>query len=90
MRTTLNIDADVLKAAQAKADYEAISLGKALSEIARQGLRPVPTVSRRKNRLPQFTLPGNVIITAASVQEAQEDDEELVFRASSPSKHPAP
>ena len=90
MRTTLNIDADVLKAAQAKADYEAISLGKALSEIARQGLKPVPIVNRRKNRLPQFTLPGNVIITTASVQEAQEEDEELVVRASPPAKNPAP
>ena len=74
MRTTLNIDVDVLKAAQAKAGYEDISIGKALSEIARQGLKPLPMVSRRKNRLPQFTLPGNVIITAASVQDSQEED----------------
>jgi len=75
MRTTLNIDADVWQAAQAKAGYEDISIGKALSELARQGLKPAPTVSRRQNRLPQFTLPGNVIITAASVQEAQEEDD---------------
>jgi hypothetical protein len=74
VRTTLNIDVDVLKAAQAKAGYEDISVGKALSEIARQGLKPAPMVSRRKNRLPQFTLPGSVIITAASVQDAQEED----------------
>ena len=76
MRTTLNIDAYVLKAAQAKAGYEGVSIGKALSQIARQGLRPIPTVSRRKNRLPQFTLPGDVIITAASVREAQEEDDD--------------
>jgi hypothetical protein len=75
MRTTLNIDADVLQAAQAKAVYEDISIGKALSDMARLGAKPAPTVSRRKNRLPQFTLPGNVIITPASVQEAQEEDD---------------
>jgi hypothetical protein len=67
MRTTLNIDADVLKAAQAKAGYEQITVGKALSDLARQGLQAPLAVSRRKNRLPQFILPGNVIITAGSV-----------------------
>jgi hypothetical protein len=75
MRTTLNMDADVLKAAQAKAGYEDITIGKALSEMARQGAKPAPMVSRRKNRLPQFILPGNVIMTPASVQEAQEEDD---------------
>jgi len=76
MRTTLNIDSDILKAAQAKADYEGVSIGKALSEIARQGLKPGPAINRHNNRLPQFTLPGNVVITAASIQEAQEVDDE--------------
>ena len=78
MRTTINIDADVLKAAQAKAGYEGVSFGRALSEIARQGLKPVPIVNgvnRRKSRLPQFTLPDNVIITAASIDAAQEEDD---------------
>ena len=76
MRTTLNIDRDVFLAAKAKADYESVSLGKALSELARQGLKPGPVVARRKNRLPQFTLPGNVVITGAAVRESLEEDDD--------------
>jgi len=37
MRTTLNIDEDVFQLAQALADAQRISVGKALSELARRG-----------------------------------------------------
>lgn len=39
MRTTLDIDPVVLSAARAKAAAERISLGRAVSELARLGLR---------------------------------------------------
>lgn len=39
MRTTLDIDPVVLSAARAKAAAEHISLGRAVSELARLGLR---------------------------------------------------
>ena len=39
MRTTLTLEADAFNAAKAKADYERISLGKAVSELVLQGLR---------------------------------------------------
>ena len=76
MRTTLNIDRDVFLAAKAKADDESISLGKALSDLARQGLKPAPVVTRHKNRLPQFILPGNVVITGAAVRKTLEEDDD--------------
>ena len=38
MRTTLDLDPIVLSAARAKANAERISLGKAVSELARAGL----------------------------------------------------
>lgn len=38
MRTTLNIDADVLSAAKERAAREKISLGQALTVLARAGL----------------------------------------------------
>jgi hypothetical protein len=37
MRTTLNVDDDVFRLAKALADARRISVGKALSELARQG-----------------------------------------------------
>jgi hypothetical protein len=40
MRTTLTIDDDVLSLAQALADSRNISIGKALSEMARRGMQP--------------------------------------------------
>jgi hypothetical protein len=40
MRTTLTIDDDVLRLAQALADARNISVGKALSEMARRGMQP--------------------------------------------------
>lgn len=48
MRTTLDLDESVLVAARALARDESISLGAAVSELARRGLRAVtsPTVAR--------------------------------------------
>lgn len=48
MRTTLEIDDAVLAAARALARDESISLGAAVSELARRGLRPAsPSLMRR-------------------------------------------
>ena len=44
MRTTLNVDDDVLEAAKSIAQFRHISVGEALSELARKGLNtPVGT-----------------------------------------------
>ena len=40
MRTTLDLDADVLDAARNLSRQERISLGKAVSHLARRGLQP--------------------------------------------------
>jgi hypothetical protein len=53
MRTTLQIDDDVLRAARLLAAAREISLGKALSELARKGLKPVPSI-RYQNDFPVF------------------------------------
>ena len=42
MRTTLTIDDDVLAVARALAKRKGISLGKALSELARRGFERAP------------------------------------------------
>ena len=40
MRTTLDLDPAVLRAARALADQRGLTLGSAVSELARRGLRP--------------------------------------------------
>lgn len=60
MRTTLNVDDDVLLAARQRAALDGVSVGEALSELARQGLAQgrsrrsrngVPLIPKAKNRV---------------------------------------
>jgi hypothetical protein len=44
MRTTINLDDDVLREAKRYADSRSVALGKAVSDLVRRGLSaPVPT-----------------------------------------------
>jgi hypothetical protein len=45
MRTTLDIDADILKAAKRLAESERKTIGQILSELVRKGLQTPDTVS---------------------------------------------
>jgi hypothetical protein len=56
VRTTLDIDDDVLQAAKELAATRRITAGRALSELARQGLAPKDAGARRRNGIP--LLPG--------------------------------
>ncbi len=47
VRTTLTIDDDVLLAAKQRAAVEGISVGQALSALAREGLRRVGSIDTR-------------------------------------------
>jgi len=51
MRTTLDIDDDVLQAAKEIAAARGLTAGRALSELARRGLAPARTV-RLRNGIP--------------------------------------
>lgn len=51
MRTTLDIDDDVLQAVKELAAVRAITAGQAISELARKGLTPTRT-SRARNGVP--------------------------------------
>ncbi len=53
MRTTLNIDDDVLQAAKERAASKRISIGKAISELARHALNH-PAETALRNGLPLF------------------------------------
>lgn len=53
MRTTLDIDDDVLNAAKELAAVRGTSAGKVISELARKGLSPAPgTQSATRNGVP--------------------------------------
>ena len=70
MRTTLSLDDDVMAEAAKRARILRISLGKAVSDLARRGLQVAPPV-REKNGLTVFDPPkGSAKITASKVKEA--------------------
>jgi hypothetical protein len=65
MRTTLDIDDDVLQAAKELADAQGSTAGRVLSELARKALTPVgrvrlrngvPVLKPRRGRSPKPTL----------------------------------
>ena len=52
MRTTLNIDDDVLRAAKEIANLRGTTAGTVLSGLARQALRPEPSDVEQRNGVP--------------------------------------
>lgn len=73
MRTTLNLEPDVLAAARKIATARSISLGKALSDLARRGLQ-VAAPRGRKGAFPVFEVPkGAPPMTLEAVK--QDEDE---------------
>jgi hypothetical protein len=75
MRTTLDIQSDVLEAARVLAAARGISVGAALSELARRGLDSrTPLVLR--NGFPVFQIPpATPCFGANDVEEAERGDD---------------
>jgi hypothetical protein len=73
MRTTLNIDDDVVAAARELALGERRSLGSVISELARRGLTPARVEA--VEGLPVIRVPpGTPPITAEMVRRALDED----------------
>jgi hypothetical protein len=71
VRTTLDISDDVLRAARAVAKAEKISLGQAVSKLARQGL--APRAAARRGGFPVFDVGRDADpITPDMVREADD------------------
>ena len=69
MRTTLQVDDDVLAAARTLAAEQDVSVGRALSELARRGMQP--RAPRHERALPVFDVPADAApITPDMVREA--------------------
>ncbi|HWX44413.1 MAG TPA: hypothetical protein VNY52_03720 [Solirubrobacteraceae bacterium] len=73
MRTTLQIDDDIVAAARELAAGERRSLGAVISELARRGLTPARVETA--DGLPVIRVPaGTPAITPEMVRRALEDD----------------
>jgi hypothetical protein len=73
MRTTLNIDEDVVSAARELATGERRSLGSVISELARRGLTPARIET--DDGLPVIRVPtGTPPITPEMVRRALDED----------------
>jgi hypothetical protein len=73
VRTTLQIDDDVLNDARGIAEAEGRSLGAVISELARRSLRPVGITTERG--FPVFDVPDDAPpITLDDVLRARDDE----------------
>lgn len=77
MRTTLDIDEDVLVAVKELASQDGVSAGKMLSRIARAGLLNVRTETAYlalKNGVPVLPSSGDEVIHLKHVQDLMDDE----------------
>ena len=73
MRTTLTIDDDVLAAVKERAAREKTTIGKVLSDLAREALtRPAPGPLIKRNGFLVLPSRGGVV-TSASVRRLEEE-----------------
>jgi hypothetical protein len=71
MRTTLTLDDEVLELAARQAKARGVSLGKAVSDLARRGLS-APTPLQERNGLVAFRLPDDSPkVTTADVRRLE-------------------
>lgn len=77
MRTTLTLDEDVFNIARQKAQRERLSIGAAVSELMRLGIRSMqtPAAQRPATRSKYAVLPArNEIITSEHVYKLMEQE----------------
>ena len=75
MRTTLELDDDVMAAARALADAERRTVGEVVSELARRGLRPSVAASELREGFPVFVVPADAPPLTLDLVRAAEDDD---------------
>jgi hypothetical protein len=74
MRTTVNLDDDVLRAIKAYAENRSMALGQAVTLLVRKGLS-VPCPTRRENGLLVFDPPtGGASVTDELVRRIEDEE----------------
>ena len=75
MRTTLDLDEDVLQAAKELADTYGVTAGKMLSNLARKALTPTGPAPKVRNGVPLLPRrPGQEIMTMKLVNELRDEE----------------
>ncbi len=73
MRTTINIDDDILATVRSLARSRSVSVGTIVSELIRKSLQPSLRVGKRNN-LPVFSVPLNAHpITLEDVKKIEDE-----------------
>ena len=73
MRTTIDLDEDILRVAKHLAQERDQSLGKIVSDLARRGLEPARKATTRRGVIPVLPRkPGARPVTAQAVKELLE------------------
>ena len=73
MRTTLDIDEDILRLAKALSQEREQSLGRVVSDLVRQAVQPAPKPAARKGEVPCLARkPGAQPVTSQAVKELLE------------------
>ena len=76
MRTTVDLDEDVLRVAKDLARESEQSLGRVLSDLARRGLKPPKRTLSMRDGIPVFPrLPGAKPVTSEMVKELLESED---------------
>jgi hypothetical protein len=75
MRTTLDIDEDVLQAAKELAVVHRVTAGKMVSNLVRKALTPTGPIPKMRNGVPLLPpRPGQRIMTMKLVNELRDDE----------------
>jgi len=76
MRTTVDLDEDILRVAKDLARESDKSLGRVLSELVKRGLKPSKKPLSMRNGIPVFPrLPGAKPVTSEMVKELLESED---------------
>jgi hypothetical protein len=75
MRTTLDLDEDVLQAAKELAAVHRVTAGKMVSNLVRKALTPTGPIPKVRNGVPLLPpRPGQRIMTMKLVNELRDDE----------------
>jgi hypothetical protein len=75
MRTTLDLDDDVLQAAKELADIRGVTAGKMVSDLVRKALTPTTPAPKIRNGVPVLRRrPGGRIMTMKLVNELRDEE----------------
>lgn len=70
MRTTIDLDDDLLRTAKTLAAARKVTLSRVVSDLARKGLQPEPVKYKYRNGFPVYpALPGDSPITPEMIDE---------------------